>query len=166
MLFADEIQGFPEESNSAGFDTTQATNSAHAGDDANPTDDADTTDADLLELLVNNYNITTNTKQDRPVEAQSAVPPATPPVTPPVDSEPTPPADPRRTDDDTLDTDTPLVIDCFPLSNPGAPIPGARQGSYRRSQEAFGASVWAPFHSQCDWEVAHWAKMRSVMDAA
>ncbi|KAI9448874.1 hypothetical protein BJY52DRAFT_1206479 [Lactarius psammicola] len=42
-----------------------------------------------------------------------------------------------------------------------APIPGLRQGSlvYDSSQAAFGASVWAPFRSQCDWEVAHWAKM-------
>lgn len=164
MLFADETQYFPQESNSAGLDTTQATNSAHTTDNANAvaadTDDADTTDADLLEFLVNNHSITTNTAQDRPVEAQSAVPPAMPPI------EPTPPAHPPQPDADTPDSGTPLVIDRFPHGNPGAPIPGACQGSYQQSQEAFGASVWAPFHSQCDWEVARWAKMRGPTSSA
>jgi hypothetical protein len=77
-----------------------------------------------------------------------------------------PPAHPPQPDADTPDADTPLVIDRFPHGNPGAPIPGARQGSYQRSQEAFGASVWAPFRSQCDWEVARWAKMRGPTSSA
>lgn len=164
LLFADEIQDFPQESDTAGLDTTQATTGAHTGNNTKTadTDDADTTDADLLELLVNNYNITTNTEQDRPVEAQSAVPPATPPV----DSEPVSPVHPSQPDGGNSDTNTPLVVDHFPHGSPGAPIPGARQGSYQRSQEAFGASVWAPFHSQCDWEVARWAKMRGPTSSA
>src|SRR6202012_3523139 len=142
----------------------QGTNSAHAGNNptAADTDDADTADANLLELLVNNYNITTNTEQDLPVEAQSSIPPATPPV----DSEPTPLANPEQHQDDPLGADTPLVVDRFPHGNPGAPIPEARQGSYQQSQDAFGASVWAPFHSQCDWEVARWAKMRGPTSSA
>lgn len=167
-LFADAIQYSHQEFDHAGLDTTHTTNSAHTTDNANATDtdDADTTDADILELLVNNHSITTNTEQDRPVEAQSAVPPVTPPIEPMPPAELMPPADPPQPDADTPDSVIPLVIDRFPHGNPGAPIPGAHQGSYQRSQEAFGASAWAPFHSQCDWEVARWAKMRGPTSSA
>jgi hypothetical protein len=54
-----------------------------------------------------------------------------------------------------------LVIDCFPLGNPGAPILGTQQDPtiYESTQAALGDSIWAPFRSKCDWEIAHWAKM-------
>jgi hypothetical protein len=163
--FTDEV---PQEFNNTGLDTTQATNSTHTGDNTNEADTADVddtnaTDADTLELLVNNHSITTNTEQDCPVEAQSVVPPVTPPI------EPIPPADSPQLDADAPDLDSPIAIELFPHSNPGAPIPGACQDSgYQRSQEAFGAEAcqWAPFRSQCDWEVARWAKMRGPTSSA
>ncbi|KAF8272272.1 hypothetical protein EI94DRAFT_1862395 [Lactarius quietus] len=52
--------------------------------------------------------------------------------------------EPRR-----LGSTSPLVIKSFPC---GSHI-------YHTSQEAFKLSIWAPFHSQCDWEIACWAKM-------
>jgi len=61
-----------------------------------------------------------------------------------------------------------LVIECFPHGSPGAPIAGAHQGSttYESTQAMLGDSIWAPFHSQCDWEVARWAKMRGPTSSA
>ena len=58
-----------------------------------------------------------------------------------------------------------VVIDSFPHGNPGAAI---SQGSYTDDTDR-GASdgfIWAPFRSQCDWEVAHWAKMRVPTSSA
>ncbi|KAH8997704.1 hypothetical protein EDB86DRAFT_2803420 [Lactarius hatsudake] len=61
-----------------------------------------------------------------------------------------------------------LVVDCFPHGSPGAPIPGTVQGShvYQSSEETFKSSVWAPFRSQSDWEIARWAKMRGPTSSA
>ena len=56
-----------------------------------------------------------------------------------------------------------VVIDCLPLGNAGAPI----SSMARESIEDMNAeSLWAPFTSQCDWEVAHWAKMRGPTSSA
>jgi hypothetical protein len=54
-----------------------------------------------------------------------------------------------------------LEVVHFLHGSAGAPVPGAHQGQslYDASQEALGSSPWAPFRSQCDWEIAHWAKM-------
>ncbi|KAI9430032.1 hypothetical protein H4582DRAFT_2114015 [Lactarius indigo] len=52
--------------------------------------------------------------------------------------------------------------------NAGAPVPGVHQGlsPYQISQEVLGTSIWAPFRSQCNWEIAHWAKMRGPTSSA
>jgi hypothetical protein len=62
----------------------------------------------------------------------------------------------------------PLVVEHCPLGEPGAPIPSEHDGShvYHTSQEAFQSSIWAPFSSQCDWDIAHWAKMQGPMSSA
>ncbi|KAH9016036.1 hypothetical protein EDB85DRAFT_1875359 [Lactarius pseudohatsudake] len=61
-----------------------------------------------------------------------------------------------------------MIVDTFPHGSPGAPIPGAHQGSnvYQSSHELFGSSIWAPFCSQCDWEFARWAKTRGPTSSA
>jgi hypothetical protein len=66
------------------------------------------------------------------------------------------------------DARPPIVINHFPHGSPGTPVPGAHQGSsmYHSSQELFGVSCWAPFRSQCDWELARWAKMRGPSSSA
>ena len=50
-----------------------------------------------------------------------------------------------------------VVIDHFPSGNAGAPIPGM---ACELNEDTATQSIWAPFVSQCDWEVAHWGKMR------
>ncbi|KAN0140498.1 hypothetical protein V8E53_001707, partial [Lactarius tabidus] len=60
------------------------------------------------------------------------------------------------------------IVDRFPRGSPGAPIPGSHPGShiYQSSQDAFGPRIWAPFRSQRDWEIAHWAKTRGPTSSA
>ncbi|KAN0141530.1 hypothetical protein V8E53_000775 [Lactarius tabidus] len=161
--FTDGVEHSAQEA-SGGLDATQAADSARTNVNAPNADtaDADTTDADLLELLTNNHSITTNTEQDHP-EAQSAAPATPPHVEPTTSAQPPHPPQPNANT-----PVAPLVIDHFPHGNPGTPVPGLCQGrsGYQQSQETFGASVWAPFHSQCDWEVAHWAKMRGPSSSA
>ncbi|KAF8269646.1 hypothetical protein EI94DRAFT_1699342 [Lactarius quietus] len=67
-----------------------------------------------------------------------------------------------------LDAMPSLFIVHFPHGSPGARLPGARDSTmlYQSSQEAFGTSPWAPFHSQCDWEINTWAKMRGPSSSA
>ena len=66
------------------------------------------------------------------------------------------------------DSESMVVIDKFPFGSPGAPIPGVAQGSsaYQSHLATVPDSVWAPFRSQCDWEVACWAKMRGPTSSA
>lgn len=62
-----------------------------------------------------------------------------------------------------------VIVDHFPLGSVGAPIPGVRQASRQARQGPLAhaldqatavESAWAPFISECDWKVAHWAKTR------
>ena len=65
------------------------------------------------------------------------------------------------------DCDDNLTIDSFPHGSPGAPIPGALQDqSEYQSRAIQGASPWAPFQSQCDWDIALWAKTRGPSSTA
>jgi hypothetical protein len=66
-----------------------------------------------------------------------------------------------------LDTST-VVVDGFPFGNPGAPIPGTTrsQTSYDVFRARVGDSIWAPFKSQRDWDVARWAKTHSTTSTA
>ena len=67
----------------------------------------------------------------------------------------------------TSDPEDKLTIDCFSRGSPGAPIPGALQGqSEYQSHSVQGASLWAPFQSQCDWDIALWAKTRRPSSTA
>ncbi|KAH9173192.1 hypothetical protein EDB89DRAFT_2113987 [Lactarius sanguifluus] len=110
---------------------------------------ADTADADLLETLVQEFNCY---QPDQPYSSGS--PPSGPAL--PLHSEPSDTNGPR------------LIVDRFPHGSPGAPIPGTVQGShvYQSSEETFESSVWAPFRSQSDWEIARWAKMRGPTSSA
>ncbi len=125
-------------------------------DDNGALDTADMTDADVLDVLMQTLtsgflesNSTARIPEQTP-SAESESPPETPP-NPLEQSSP----------------DTQVVVERFPYGKPGAPIDGI-QGStiYEMSQEAFGGSVWAPFQSQCDWDVAHWAKMKGPSSKA
>ncbi|KAN0105222.1 hypothetical protein V8E52_011254 [Russula decolorans] len=61
-----------------------------------------------------------------------------------------------------------VVVDIFPFGNPGAPIPGVPQGrsSYAHFRATQGDTVWAPFRSQRDWDIARWAKTHSISSTA
>jgi hypothetical protein len=59
----------------------------------------------------------------------------------------------------------PVVIDPFPHGSPGAPI-SQRSHIHDTDRDVPNGSIWAPFSSQCDWKVAHWAKMRGPSSSA
>ncbi|KAN0131568.1 hypothetical protein V8E53_010676 [Lactarius tabidus] len=106
----------------------------------------------------------TNPEPDQPVEAQTPAPFTAPLV------EPETPAPARATEPNTNGSDTShqVIVEHFPYGRPGTPIIGTDEGVsiYHTSREVFGSSVWAPFHSQCDWEIARWAKMRGPTSSA
>ena len=60
-----------------------------------------------------------------------------------------------------------VVIDQFPFGNPGAPILGACQGSIDdAAHNVLGDSIWEPFNSECDWDIACWAKKHNLTSSA
>ncbi len=113
-----------------------------------PLDSTDVTDADMFEELSrgNGPSITTILNQ------------------PPIDDTLEVPEDPieeiPQIEMQNSEMALTVVVDRFPSGNPGAPIPGLPQGpsAYESYQATASDSVWAPFHSQCDWKFAHWAK--------
>ena len=56
-----------------------------------------------------------------------------------------------------------VVIDRFLLGNAGAQIPSPCGSN---EDTAAAQSVWAPFVSQCDWQVTHWAKICGATSSA
>ncbi|KAI9429981.1 hypothetical protein H4582DRAFT_2114026 [Lactarius indigo] len=97
---------------------------------ADTSDLADTIDADLLEILVQNFGCCTNPHQEHSVSPDQL-------DQPPSRSPPSDPAQPLH-------------------SNPSDTNPSDTNGPL---QDKFGSSIWAPFRSQCDWEIMRWAKM-------
>lgn len=63
-----------------------------------------------------------------------------------------------------------VVINRFPFGSPGALFFGPHENSPTNatspSPVAIDGPNWAPFSSQCDWEVALWAKMRGPTSSA
>ncbi|KAI9429933.1 hypothetical protein H4582DRAFT_1825237 [Lactarius indigo] len=61
-----------------------------------------------------------------------------------------------------------VIIECFPHGYPGALVAGTPQCAsiHESTQQVLGESLWAPFQSQCDWEIAHWAKMHGPTSSA
>lgn len=61
-----------------------------------------------------------------------------------------------------------VVVKQFPHGRPGAPVTSIPQGSsiYESTQDRLGELLWVPFHSECDWEIVHWAKMRGPTSTA
>jgi hypothetical protein len=58
-----------------------------------------------------------------------------------------------------------VIIERFPFGLPGAPIVGLPE-SATLNGPSHGDSIWAPFRSQRDWEIARWAKMRGPTSSA
>ena len=77
------------------------------------------------------------------------------------------PASPEHLEHDNYDQPT-VFINHFPHGNPGARMHEAPQGHhiYHSSEDMFGSSHWAPFRSQRDWQIAHWAKTQGPTSSA
>ena len=75
---------------------------------------------------------------------------------------------PDRVEADNSEPTSELSVDTFPYGSPGSPIHSRNQGLgvYESTQAAFNNAIWAPFHSQCDWEITHWAKMHGPTSMA
>lgn len=138
-------------------DDSDELNSVVENGGLNPIDPADVVDADAFEALVsqgNNFPTATNPDQ-RAVDG--------------VDATLEDPDEGFRINSDDSDAEptSTVTVDRFPFGSPGAPIPGRPPGpSTYESQVTLAASAWAPFRSQCDWELARWAKMRSPTSSA
>jgi hypothetical protein len=79
------------------------------------------------------------------------------------------PENPSNLDEARVDArpQAPVVVVDFPFGSPGAPIDGMDGPSaYESRQASLGGSVWAPFQSECDWRVAHWAKVNGISSSA
>ena len=62
---------------------------------------------------------------------------------------------------------SPLTVDKFTFGRPGVPIsPPQDLSASDLSRGVDPGLVWFPFRSQCDWEVARWAKMRGPSSTA
>ena len=60
------------------------------------------------------------------------------------------------------------VVDRFPFGCPGMPILNKPQGSsmYEKWRSTSKDSLWTPFCSELDWNVARWVKMRGPSSTA
>jgi hypothetical protein len=60
------------------------------------------------------------------------------------------------------------VVDKFPFGSPGMPIPDKPRTStvYESRQATSMDSLWAPFRSELDWNIAQWVKMRGSTSTA
>jgi hypothetical protein len=137
----------------AAFPNHEDTISAVNQEDA--ADPADAIDADLLETLSCDFHCSATNGPEH-----STMPDKLPSVGS-QSSNPVPPP-PIHFEHGVSEGASQMIIDNFPHCSEGAPIPGADKAPhiYQSTQEAFGASIWAPFHSRCDWEIVCWAKMR------
>jgi hypothetical protein len=178
-VFAGGNEFFSEEIDTAGLDPSHAVDAACTSDTANANldavhtsdaiDAADTADADLLEEMANIPSSFTNPEPDQSIEAQTPAP-LTPPLVEPHLTAPVPTraTEPNTNGSEYSDNLCQVIAERFPFGRPGTLITGADEGIsiYHSSHEAFGSSVWAPFHSQCDWEIARWAKMHGPTSSA
>ena len=130
-----------------------------AVDHEDAADPTDSIDADLLETLSRDFNCSATNGPEHTT---------TPNEPPLVRSQSFDPPPPVHFEDGVLNGASQVIVDSFPHDSAGAPIPGARDGShvYQSTQEAFRTSIWAPFCSQIDWEIARWAKMRGPSSSA
>src|SRR5260221_4110060 len=132
------------------------------GDDAPET--ADRMDADVFEIITQTDRTSLdsglpalNAEQIPSESAKSAESDSPPENTSNLDEARVPDAHPQA----------PVVVDDFLFGSPGAPINGMQGCStYESRQETLGGSVWAPFQSECDWRVAHWAKVNGITSSA
>jgi len=125
-------------------------------------DDDDVADANLYEALSHS--------QDPPAPNPIAQAPSVdlPPLPPPSPSEhPNVPDHPDYGIAAGCETST-FIVDPFSGGDAGAPITDNSPShlDHDSTRELPPHSIWAPFHSQCDWEIARWAKTRGPTSSA
>jgi len=145
-------------------------------DPDDPTDMTDAIDADTFETLHLACNGAASVVPEMPcVPPPEDLVPLPEDLDPPPEDLVPPPEDlalPSTESEVNTTEDMPLVtttiIDCFPNGSAGAPISGACGGSSMEDtgSEGLQGSIWVPFSSQCDWEIARWAKMCSPSSSA
>ena len=114
-------------------------------------DNADAKDADIFEML-GEFNCPA---MSIPEQAASDSPPG--PVLPLCSA--------GQSEVANLEASPLAIIHLFPYGSPGTPISQDLHMEGTDSKPSNG-SIWAPFGSQCDWEVAYWAKMRGPTSSA
>jgi len=129
------------------YDATDTTAMPNVMD---PVEASDIVDADVFESLNQTATVSAVSIPEDVKPAESQEDPQ--PPEDPVNSEPT----------------SELVIKHFSLGRPGALIDGMDQGPsiYMAHRLMFGDLKWAPFRSECDWDVAWWAKMQGPSSSA
>ena len=129
--------------------SSSVTEVGHTGILADPDDSADTADADAFETL----NQTSSPTSVAPESSglQSSMPLL----------------------DDTIESGTynaeassNTFVDHFPHGHPGAPLSMEQVSIFESVQNSLGGSIWVPFQSQVDWEIACWAKMHGLSSTA
>ncbi len=80
---------------------------------------------------------------------------------------PTPPPDTIEPETCNSEARPSVFIDHFPHGHPGAPVSSTGQAPvFEAMHNGLGDSIWAPFQSQCNWEIACWAKMHGPTSTA
>ncbi|KAF8274207.1 hypothetical protein EI94DRAFT_1696143 [Lactarius quietus] len=113
--------------------------------DENGPDPEDTIDANLLEILTRDFNLSATVNPEERYSAPSDQPQSTGFESDDPAQLPQNPFEPGNSGGATS-----LVVDNFPHGRPEAPIPGEHEGSnvYCSTLESFQASLWALFRSQ------------------
>lgn len=122
---------------------------------ADAADAADALDADIWEALAEDIDTAIGPSQGHissPPPPRSERRPSTPPTNPPTH------------DGGSTDSQAQLTVDHFTSGSPGAQIPGTFEDRLDPSHED--TSIWAPFHSLRDWNIALWAKTRGPTSTA
>jgi hypothetical protein len=123
----------------------------HTDIPADPDDPADTADANTFEAM----------NQDQTFSPASVAPESSGPQ-----SSTLPPDDTIESRTFNSEASSTVIVDHFPHGHPGAPLSSEQVSIFELVQNELGDSIWVPFRSQCEWEIARWAKMRRPSSTA
>ena len=153
--------GMPNTTDTTDTNLFEVDNPANNTTDGNGMPDTtDTTDTDIFEII-------TQTQMGRFPDLNLTVPNCEQIPSESAESGSLPKNPPNLVEPSSADILSQVVVEHFPFGNPGAPINSMQDSSiYKSRQEMFGGSVWAPFQSDSNWQVALWAKMNGISSSA
>ena len=129
-----------------------ATEVGHTGVPAEPEDPTDTADSNTFETMNQDLIFSPASVAPEPSGRQSPMPP---------------PDDANESGTCNSEANLNVFIDCFPHGCPGAPLSSSEHIlAFESVQNVLGDSIWVLFRSQCDWEIARWAKMHGPTSTA